>query len=174
MSDFACLIVADESPEFPAALTYAALLSKNAGWRLVMLRIVEPPEPAPWASISEEMRRQAHAAAESLTQRFAAEIWAECGITPQAVIREGDLRPELRKLMDEDVGVKLVVLASGAGAGGPGPLVSSLAKGQGLGAGRAVPVVVLPGALSKEEVRELALVLAPTATPEAPPAAPSA
>ena len=28
--DFACLIVADESPEFPAALTYAALLAKNS------------------------------------------------------------------------------------------------------------------------------------------------
>ena len=169
--EFACLIVADESPEFPAALTYAALLAKNAGWRLVMLRVVEPAEPAPWASISEEIRRQAQVAAESLTQRFAAEIWAECGLTAQSVIREGDLRPELRKLLDEDLAVKLVVLASGAGAGAPGPLVSSLAKGQGLGA-RAVPVVVVPGALTKEEVRSLAMSFVAPAAPAAP--APSA
>ncbi len=167
--DFACLIVADESPEFPAALTYAALLAKNAGWRLVMLRVVEPAEPAPWAAISEEIKRQAHAAAESLTQRFAAEMWAECGITPQSVIREGELRPEIKKLLDDDVGIRLVVLASGAGAGGPGPLVSSLAKGQGLG-GRAVPVVVVPGQLTKEEVRTFSLSL----SPPAPGAAPSA
>lgn len=175
MSEFAALIVADESPEFPAALTYAALLAKTHNWRLVMLRIVEPSEPAPWASISEEIRRQAHAAAESLTKRFSAEVWAECGITPEAVIREGDLRPELRKLLDEDEGIKLVVLASASGAGGPGPLVSSLAKGQGVGGGgRSVPVVVVPGALSKEEVRALALVLATPAAPEPPAAAPSA
>ena len=154
--EFGCLIVADESPEFPAAMTYAALLAKNAGWRLIMLRVVEPSEPAPWASISEEMRRQAHAAAESLTQRFAAEIWAECGLTAVSIIREGDLRSEIKRLMDEEPGVNLVVLASAAGQGGPGPLVSSLAKGQGLG-GRAAPVLIVPGTLTKEDVRALAL-----------------
>ena len=153
-SECACLIVADESPEFPAALTYAASLAKGAGWNLIMLRVIEPSEPAPWASISEEIRRQAHAAAESLTQRFAAEIWAECGIAAASVIREGELRPELRKLLDEEKTINLVVLASSPGAGGPGPLVASLAKGQGLGV-RPVPVVVLPGSLSKDDARAL-------------------
>jgi Universal stress protein family len=167
MSDgFACLIVADESAEFPAALTYAALLAKSAGWRLVMLRVIEPSEPAPWATISEEIRRQAHAAAESLTQRFAAETWAECGVTPESVLREGELKPELRKLLDEDPAIKLLVLASAVGAGSAGPLVSSLAKGHGLG-GRAVPVIVVPGALSKEEVRGLALPTGPQTPPSA-------
>lgn len=153
---FACLIVADESEEFPAALIYAGLLAKSAGWRLVMLRVIEPSDPAPWATITEEICRQAHAAAESLTQRFAAEIWAECGITAEPVLREGDAKPEIRKLLEEDQSVKLVVLAAAAGPGGPGPLVASLAKSQGLG-GRAVPVLVVPGALKKDEVRALAL-----------------
>ena len=152
---FACLVVADESEEFPAALTYAGLLAKSAGWRLVMLRVIEPADPAPWASISEEMRRQARAAAESLTQRFAAEIWAECGLTAEPALREGELKPEIRKLLDEDLSIKLVVLAAASGPGGPGPLVASLAKSQGLG-GRPVPVLVAPGGLSKQEVRALA------------------
>jgi len=153
---FACLVIADESPEFPAALTYAAILAKNAGWRLIMLRVLEPSDPAPWASISEEMRRQAQAAAESLTQRFCAEAWAECGVTPEPIIMEGELRPEVRKLIETDASIKLVILASERGPGGPGVLVSALAKGHGLGA-RPVPVVVVPGWLSKEEVRALAL-----------------
>lgn len=167
MSDarFACLVVADESEEFPAALVYAGLLVKNIDWRLVMLRVVEPADPVPWASITDEMRRQAHDAAETLTQRFAAEIWAECGVTAERVLREGDLKPEIRKLLTEDESINLVVLASAAGPGGPGPLVQSLAK-QGLG-GRAVPVVVVPGALKREEVRKLALSLAQPAA-EAP------
>lgn len=156
----ACLVIADESPEFPAALGYASRLAKGAGWRLIMLRVIEPSEPAPWASVSEEIRRQANAAAETLTQRFAAEIWAETGIAAEIVIREGDLKPELKKLMDEDPGVQLVVLAAAHGAGGPGPLVASLAKGQGLG-GRAAPVLVVPGNLTKDEVRALALPVGP-------------
>ncbi len=158
MSDkpFAVLVIADESEEFPAALTYAGQLAKNTGWRLVMLRVIEPQDPAPWASISEEMRRQARDAAESLTQRFAAEIWAECGVTAEPVLREGDLKPELRKLLEQDTSIKLVVLASAHGPGGPGPLVTQLGKAQGLGP-RAVPVLVVPGSLSREDIRKLAL-----------------
>lgn len=159
MSDnSACLVIADESEEFSAALTYAGLLAKRTGWRLVMLRVIEPSDPAPWASISEEMRRQAQLAAESLTQRFAAQIWAECGITAEPVLREGELKPELRKLLEEDQSIKLVVLASAAGPGGPGPLVAQLGRSQGLG-GRAVPVLVAPGSLTREEIHALALPL---------------
>ncbi|MEJ0058289.1 MAG: universal stress protein [Terricaulis sp.] len=156
MSAFACLVIADESPEFPAALTYASLLAKGAGWRLVMLRVIEPSEPAPWASVSEEIRRQAQATAESLIQRFSAEVWAETGITAEAIVVEGELRPEVRKVIEGDATITLVVLAAAHGAGGPGPLVASLAKGQGFG-GRAVPVLVVPGALTKDEVRALGL-----------------
>jgi hypothetical protein len=154
----ACLVVADESPEFPAALTYASQLAKISGWRLVMLRVVEKADPAPWASITDEMRRQAHDAAESLTQRFAAQIWTESGLTAEPLLREGDLKPEVRKLVDEDASIKLVVLAAASGTGGPGPLVASLAKGPGLGT-RAVPVLVVPGALSADEIRDLAISL---------------
>jgi hypothetical protein len=153
---FACLVIADESPEFPAALTYAGIVAKSAGWRLVMLRVVEPSYPAPWATITEEIRRQAHDAAESLTQRFAAEIWAECGVTAEPVLREGDVKPEVRKLLEQDPSIKLVVIAAAHGPGGPGPLVAQLGR-QGLGGARAVPVLVVPGALSKDEIRALAL-----------------
>ena len=96
------------------------LLCRYTGWRLVMLRVIEPSDPAPWASITEEMRRQARDAAELLTQRFAAEVWAECGVTAEPVLREGDLKPELRKLIEEDPSIKLVVLAAAARPGRAG------------------------------------------------------
>ena len=178
MSDrYACLVIADESEEFPDALIYAGLLCKNTGWRLIMLRVIEPSDPAPWASITDEMRRQAQDAAESLTQRFAAEVWAECGVTAEPVLREGDAKPELRKLLEQDASIKLVVLAAAAGPGGPGPLVTQLSKSAGLGP-RPIPVLVVPGALSRDEIRKLALPLAealPSAAesppaPESPPA----
>jgi hypothetical protein len=59
MSDTpACLVVADESPEFPAALAYAAHIAKASGWRLLMLHVIEPQEPAPWVRVNDEMQRQ--------------------------------------------------------------------------------------------------------------------
>jgi hypothetical protein len=165
---FAVLVIADESEEFPDALIYAGLICRNTGWRLVMLRVIEPSDPAPWASITEEMRRQAYDAAESLTQRFTAEAWAECGVTAEPVLREGDLKPELRKLIEQDATIKLVVLASAHGPGGPGPLVTQLGKSAGLGP-RPVPVLVVPGALTRDEIRALALPVAIAATAETPP-----
>lgn len=172
MSDerFACLVIADESEEFPDALIYAGLICKNTGWRLVILRVIEPADPAPWASITEEMRRQAVDAAESLTQRFAAEVWTECGVTAEPVLREGDLKPELKKLIEQDASIKLVVLASAHGPGGPGPLVVQLGKSSGLGA-RPVPTLVVPGALTREEIRTLALPVAVVVPAEEPPPA---
>jgi len=172
MSDerFACLVIADESEEFPDALIYAGLICRNTGWRLIILRVIEPQDPAPWASITDEMRRQAQDAAESLTQRFAAEVWAECGVTAEPVLREGDLKPELRKLIEEDHSIKLVVLASAHGQGGPGPLVVQLGKQAGIGQ-RPVPVLVVPGALTREEIRKLALPVAIVASKEEPPPA---
>jgi nucleotide-binding universal stress UspA family protein len=153
---FKYLIIADESPEFPAALAYVAYRAKQAGGdAIVMLHVVEPPEPSEWVSISEEIRRQAAEAAEALTQRFAAEIWAETGLTVEIVIREGDLKGEIRRLLDEDRAIKIVALAAGSGQGGPGPLVTTVAKGQNLG-GRQVPVLIVPGNLSKEELKGLA------------------
>jgi hypothetical protein len=167
---FAVLVIADESEEFPDALIYAGLICRNTGWRLVMLRVIEPSDPAPWASITEEMRRQAYDAAESLTQRFAAEVWAECGVTAEPVLREGNLKPELRKLLEQDTSIQLVVLASAHGPGGPGPLVSQLGKSAGLGP-RPVPVLVVPGALSREEIRKLALPVGLAAQQQAEPPA---
>jgi hypothetical protein len=165
---FAVLVIADESEEFPDALIYAGLICRNTGWRLVMFRVIEPSDPAPWASITEEMRRQAYDAAESLTQRFAAEAWAECGVTAEPVLREGDLKPELRKLIEQDTSIKLVVLASAHGAGGPGPLVVQLGRSAGLGP-RPVPVLVVPGALTRDEIRALALPVAIATPAETPP-----
>lgn len=156
---FSCLVIADESEEFPDALIYAGLLCRYTGWRMSMLRVIEPSDPAPWASITEEMRRQARDAAESLTQRFCAEAWAECGVTPEVMLREGDLKPELRKLLQENASIKLVVLAAASPPSGPGPLIAQLGKSGGL-APRPVPVIVVPGALSREEIRAIALPMA--------------
>ncbi len=162
---FSCLVIADESEEFPDALIYAGLLCRYTGWRLRMLRVIEPSDPAPWASITEEMRRQARDSAESLTQRFAAEAWAECGVTAEPILREGELKAELRKLLQEDASVKLVVLAAATPPSNPGPLISQLGKVGGLSP-RPVPVVVVPGALSRDEIRAIALPMAAAVSTE--------
>jgi nucleotide-binding universal stress UspA family protein len=152
---FACLVLADESPEFPAALAFAAQLAKSFGWRLTIATIIEPADPAPWVTVSAEMRRQAQAEAEALLERFAAEAWAQCAVKAEPVIRVGEAKVELRKLIEEDHSIRFLVLGASSGPGGPGPLVSSASKGQMFGA-RPLPVLIVPGQLTKEQIHAMA------------------
>ncbi len=75
-------------------------------------------------------------------------------ITPQTVIREGDKAEALLSLITEDRDIAVLVLAAGTGSDGPGPLVHALA---GAAAARfPIPVTIVPGALSDEELDALA------------------
>lgn len=159
---FKFLILADESAEFAAAALYAALRAKVTGAGLVMLRVIAPTQAAYWSVVEDEMRREAQDAARALTDRFAAELWAETGVAAEVVIREGEMRAELRALIEADRAIKALVLGAGSGREGPGPLVGAIAKGGGIG-GRPLPVIVVPGLLTKDEVRALAAPAAPAA-----------
>lgn len=153
---FKFLVIADDSAEFAAALVYAAYRVTATGASLLILRVVDTvTDHAHWVSVGEEMRAEALEAAEAQAERLAAETWAETGVQPEIVIREGEIKAVLRGLLDEDPDVRIIVLGAGVGRDGPGPLVASLAK-QGLG-GRAVPVLVVPGSLTKEEAKALAV-----------------
>ena len=152
---FKFLVVADESPEFPTALTFAALRARATRGGLVMLAVIEPIEAAGWSSVEAEMRREATEEAQALTQRFAAEAFAEAGVQAEIIIVEAEVRAALKDLLERDHDIRYLVLASGSGSAGPGPLVASIAKGQSFG-GRPVPIVVVPGGMTKPELRALA------------------
>ncbi len=72
------------------------------------------------------------------------------------VIREGELRTELMHVIEEDRDIRVLVLGAAPG-GNPGPLVSMLARGgRGMFGKRAIPVAVVPGALGRKEIEEIA------------------
>jgi nucleotide-binding universal stress UspA family protein len=155
---FSFLVVADESPEFSAALMFAALRAKAIGGGIKVLLVIEPVEAAGWASVDAQIRAEALEEAQALGLRLRDEVLAEAGLEPELIYREGEPRSEIKRLLEDDLSIHFVVLAAGTGAGGPGPLVSSIAKG--IGPWGRVPVVIVPGHLSKDELRALATPLA--------------
>jgi len=154
MSPFKFLVIDDQSPEFPVALLYAGLRARAIGGCVVILSIVQTARFAHWVSISEEMRADALAEARAAAEQHTAALAAR-GVSAQLVLTEADLKAAIKSLLEKDPAIRAIVLAAATGRGGPGPLVSSLAKGSGLG-GRPVAVVVLPGDLTPEAVEELA------------------
>lgn len=144
------LVVVDESEELEAALRFACRRARNTGGRVALLSVAAQPEFQHWMFVGNLMLQEAREEAEERLQRYATSVQQCSGETPELILRHGDLRDELFKVVDEDDGISVVVLAAGTGPEGPGPLVEAL-TGKYAGKLR-VPVTIVPGDLSVEEI----------------------
>jgi nucleotide-binding universal stress UspA family protein len=131
MSERKFLVVADDSPEFETALRFACRRARSTRGHVALLKVIEPAVFEHWSGVREEIERQARQEAESE-------------------------RTALKSVVAEDPDIKILVLAASTGNRGPGPLIASIAKeGVNWGA-RKIPVTVVPGDLTDEEIADLA------------------
>jgi nucleotide-binding universal stress UspA family protein len=144
------LCVVDDTPECRVAVRYASQRAKNVGGGLSLLRVLAPPDAQAWSSVREMMVQEARDEAEKLMTAMAQRVFADSGIRPELIIRDGAPRDALLKLLGEDPSIRVLVLGGAPGSGGPGPLVSTLA-GQ-MSGNLPVPVMVVPGNLTDEQV----------------------
>ena len=150
------LVIASAAPEARLAAFFAGRRARRSNARVALLAIVEPPEFGHWATVAETMRAEAHEKAEGILREFAAEVKAQSGEDPEEIVREGVMVEEIRKLIDEDPAMSILVLGASTESSGPGPLVSALAKNPAYLGARHIPVTVVPGEMTRDELRRLA------------------
>jgi len=144
------LVVVDESAELEVALRYACRRARKTGGRVALLAVLEPADFQHWMAVSDLMAEEARSAAEQMLQKLAERVNEWTGTMPILYVREGNRGDELLKLIDEEPSISILVLGANPGPKGPGPLVSMLT---GRMAGRLrVPVTIVPGNLSLEDV----------------------
>lgn len=147
------LVVVDDSPERAVALRYAALRARKSGGRVALLRVLEPVGLVEWAGVGQMMAEERRQEAEALLSGLAAEVQEITGGMPILIIREGEPREELLKLLEEDPRISILVLAAAPGGGGPGPLITALT---GRHAHRLrVPMTIVPGEMSEAELERV-------------------
>jgi len=157
MSQRKFLVIADDSPEFQAALRFACRRARSTGGHVALLRVIEPAVFEHWSGVRDEIERQARAEAEQVLQTLAEFVVAESGQPPEFIIQHAEnTRAALRSVISEDPDIKILVLAAAVGGRGPGPLVASMAKEGVRWGARKLPVTVVPGDLSDEEIADLA------------------
>ncbi|MGE0653067.1 MAG: universal stress protein [Alphaproteobacteria bacterium] len=147
------LVVVDATKEHHKALRFASLRARNTGGRVALLYVLEPAEFQHWMAVESLMREERRQEAEALLQRVSAEVQDVSGLTPVFYLREGNVHDELLKLIDEERGISILVLAAGTDKKGPGPLVSQLA-GKQSGSLR-IPITIVPGNLSDDDIDAL-------------------
>jgi nucleotide-binding universal stress UspA family protein len=148
------LVVVDNSPELGVALRYACMRAKKTGGRVALLYVMEPADFQQWAGVNELMREEARQEAEQTLQKMAADVQKQSAAMPVLYVREGERRDELLKLIDEEPTISILVLGAATGPRGPGPLVSALTS-KFVGKLR-VPVTIVPGNLSLDDVDNVA------------------
>ena len=148
-----CLVIVDDSAECRLALRFASRRAARTGGGVVLLYVIQPADFQHWVAVENIMRQEAREEAENIMQDLAAEAVDWSGIMPEFRIREGRKQDEILALLDEDPDIRLLVLGASTQKEGPGPLVSALA-GQMSGSMR-VPVTVVPGRMTFEEIDEV-------------------
>jgi nucleotide-binding universal stress UspA family protein len=144
------LVVVDESPECDRAVYYASRRAARTGAGVVMLRVIETKDRnQQWLGVADIMRAEAEEEANAALDKYAARANGIAGITPERVIREGEVAEEIIKLIDEDEDISALVLAAATGKEGPGPLVASLGKTVGT---FPIPVAIVPGHLADDDL----------------------
>jgi hypothetical protein len=147
------LVVVDESEEMRVALRYAALRAFHTGGKVALLAVIEPTGVQISKAVEERMAEESRTEVEGLVSTLTAEIQGIAGTMPVVHIREGRLRDELTALIDEEPSISVLVLAAGTGQEGPGPLITAMI---GRTAKLRVPITIVPGGLSNEQIAELA------------------
>jgi nucleotide-binding universal stress UspA family protein len=148
------LVVVDDTEEMHVALRYACRRARHTGGRVALLHVIEPADPQPFRQVAELILAEQRAQAEELMQKMSAEVVELSGQLPVVHLRNGDRADQLLNLIEEEPDISILVLAAGTGSEGPGPLISQLV---GRLSGRLrVPITVVPGALSDEQIDLLA------------------
>lgn len=151
------LVVVDEAPEVESALFFAASRIGHTGGQIVLVYIIEPQGFHQWMGVRQAQTDEETNKAKALFRLFRRKL-NNAGfeqIATEEVIRQGKKPDEIVKLIDQDEDIAILVLGASTNPKGPGPLVSSLAGGKQAGS-FPVPIVVVPGNLTLEDLKALA------------------
>jgi nucleotide-binding universal stress UspA family protein len=148
-----CLVIVDDTAEWDRAVYYASRWAIRVGGGVVMLRIIEiEDQNQQWLGVADIMRAEAHENANAALDRAAGRANGIAAITPERVIREGDPTEQVIDVIEKDVDIAMLVLASNPGPEGPGPLITAMANAV---ATFPIPIVIVPGDLSDVEIDAL-------------------
>jgi nucleotide-binding universal stress UspA family protein len=148
-----CLVIVDDTAEWDRAVCYASRWAIRAGGGVVMLRIVETEDQnQQWLGVADIMRAEALEQANEALDRASGRANGIAAITPERVIREGNLTEQMIDVIEKDVDIVMLVLAAGPGPEGPGPIITTMANAVGT---FPIPIVIVPGDLSDAEIDAL-------------------
>ena len=149
------LVIADNSEEMNIALQYACARSKKTGRKIIIATFIEPLDVLTTQGVTEIMKNEAREEAEKILHSAATIVKESTGIMPVLYKREGEVIPELKRLIEEEENINVLVLAANTNENekNPGPIINALVTKE-ISTLR-VPVMIVPGNFSKDHISQI-------------------
>ena len=149
------LVIADNSEEMIIALEYACARSKKTGRKIIIATFIEPLDVLTTKGVTEIMKEEARDEAEAILKKAASFVKDRTGDLPALSIREGETILELKKLIDEEKTINVLVLAASTDSNNknPGPIITSLVTNE--ITNLRVPIMIVPGNFSIEHIAQI-------------------
>ena len=146
------LVIADNSPEMEVALEYACARSKKTSRKIIIATFIEPIDVLTTQGVTEIMKNEAREEAEKVLQKASGLVKNKTGEIPALVIREGEVISELKKLIEEEENINVLVLAAKSDPKNKdtNSIINSLVSHE--ITNMRVPVMIVPGNFSKEHI----------------------
>ena len=149
------MVIADGSKEMEVALQYACARSKKTNRKIIVATFIEPIDVLTTQGVTEIMQNEAREEAEQKLQYASSIVKETTGVMPVLHLREGNIIQELKKLIEEEQSINVLVLAANIDEkeANPGPIINSLLTKE-LTNFR-IPIMIVPGNFSKEHISHI-------------------
>ena len=146
------LVIADDSPEMEIAMEYACARSKKTSRKIIIATFIEPLDVLTTQGVTEIMKNEAREEAEKTLNLAATIVKESTGIMPVLYSREGELISELKKLIEEEENINVLVLAANSDPKNKdsNTIINSLVSKE--LTNMRVPVMIVPGNFSKDHI----------------------
>ena len=146
------LVIADESPEMEIALEYACARSKKTSRKIIIATFIEPLDVLTTQGVTEIMKNEAREEAGKILLKAASYVKEKTGEMPALAVREGETITELKKLIDEEENINVLVLAANSDSKSKesNVIINSLVSQE--ITNMRVPVMIVPGNFSKDHI----------------------
>ncbi len=144
------LAVFDGTDECKSAVRYAARRAQLNNANLLIVATVDTAEFTYWLSVNSKMIDNIEKESKEMLKVLSKEIQSYSNVECSYIIEHGSKLDVVKRLIDEDETISLLVLASNKKDKNPGVLVETIS-----GDGYSIPVVVLPGNLYDDSIDKL-------------------
>ena len=145
------LAVFDGTDECKSAVRYASRRAKLNNASLLIVATVDTAEFSYWLSVNNTMIDNVEKESKDMLNDLSRVIQSYSDVQFDYIIEHGSKLDVVKRLIENDKSISLMILASNIKDKNPGILVETIS-----GAGYAIPVVVLPGNLNDDSIDKLA------------------